>query len=185
MRLIQCQCAGPFAGAALRRGVFLSDAVNLQHVNVYKNVRSGADNAGKNRTKWLHYERACSLRPHHRNWCFNSFAFPKLLSMFPSLKRMCVWRCRFWLTLDVGVSFILHPCLCYYVCLRGFGDYPLICIRVRLFFIHFPMSVHDTLSKQISIFMCRRTCCGAAWRQFDSLLQDRAHGGGERLWSHA
>ncbi len=160
----------------------LSDAINLQHVCVCKNVRSGADSTGKNRTKWLHYERGCSLRPYHRNWCFNSFALPKLLSKFSKFDVcvracvcvcvcVCVSRCRLWLTFSVGVHFILHPCLYHCVCLRRFGDYPLICICVCLFFIHFPMCVNATLSKHISIFMTShvpRNMLWAAWRQFDS-----------------
>lgn len=151
----------------------LSDIINLLHVCVCKNVRSGADSTRKNRTKWLHYERGCSLRPHHRNWCFNSFAFPKLLSMFPSLMWVCVSRCRLWLRLSVGVCFILQPYLYYCVCLCGFGDYSLICVCVSVF-IYFPICVHVYMLRSASaspyswLVMYHGTCCGAAWRQLDS-----------------
>lgn len=109
--------------------------------------------------------KGCSLRPHHRNWCFNSFAFPKLLSMFPSLMWVCVSRCRLWLTLSVGVRFILHPYLYYCVCLRGFGEYSLFCLCVSVF-IHFPYvcaCLHATLSKRISIFMTSHVPRNMLW----------------------
>lgn len=76
---------------------------------------------------------------------------------------MCVLRCRLWLTFSVGVHFILHPYLYYCVCLRRFGDYPLICICVCLFFIHFPMCVNATHSKHISIFMTSHVPRNMLW----------------------
>lgn len=76
---------------------------------------------------------------------------------------VCVSRCRLWLTLSVGVRFILHYYLYYCVCLRRFGDYPLICICVCLFFIPFPMCAHATLSKRISIFMTSHVLRNMLW----------------------